>query len=160
MPFNIFLNLIDRADRLSSIKRTISVLVILSAITFISWGFNTHTFDRFYNAVQPHNQTYTELAFNNVNKLPSTIPNNNQVKFSFMIHNVEGKTVSYPFVITLEKGNTYKVLKIGTVTLTPNNAVSIPENLSIQETSQRQEVEITLTSLKQSIDFWLTGSKS
>jgi len=75
-----------------------------------------------------------------------------------MIHNVEGKTVSYPFVINLEEGNEYRTLESGRITLDSNGVVNIPENLSIQSTSQRQEVVITLTSLKQSIDFWIEGS--
>lgn len=111
MPFNLFLNFVDRADQLSYIQRTISVLVILFVITFISWGFSTHDFDRFYNAVQPHNQTYTELAFNNLNNLPSTIPANNQIAFSFWVHNVEGQTYTYPYTVTIESGNNITILK-------------------------------------------------
>ena len=159
MPFSLPKNLNPRKiDNLSSLQRVVYLSLVILFILLTSWLVNTSKISAFYNAILPHNQTYTELAFNNVNNLPSTVSSNNQVKFSFMIHNVEGKAVSYPYAITLEKGNEYKTLESGKVTLDSNGAVNIPENLSIQNTSQRQEVVITLTSLKQSIDFWLKGS--
>jgi LysM repeat protein len=140
MPFNLFLNLIDRADKLSSIKRTISVLVILSAITFISLGFNTHTFDRFYNAVQPHNQTYTELAFINPNNLPTVIPANNIITFTFWVHNVEGKTLVYPYTIIIKSGSTSTVIKKGEFYLGDNHQTSIKENVTVPSTSSDNTV--------------------
>ena len=158
MPFSLPKNLNPRKiDNFSSLQRVVSLSLVILFIVLISWLVNTSKISAFYNAILPHNQAYTELAFNNVNHLLSTIPSNNQVKFSFMIHNVEEKTVSYPFVITLENGNVYKIIESGRVTLGSNGVVNIPENPSIQSTSQRQEVVITLTSLKQSIDFWLKG---
>ena len=159
MPFNLFSTLNTRKiDSLNSLQRVASLFLVILFIVLISWLVNTSKISAFYNAILPHNQTFTELAFNDVNSLPSTISSSNQVKFSFMIHNVGGKTVSYPFVITLENGNEYKTLESGKVILDSNGIVNIPENLSVQSTSQRQEVVITLTSLKQSIDFWLKGS--
>ncbi len=158
MPFNLFLNLNDRADKLSSIQRTISLLVILSVITFISWGFSSHGFDRFYTAIQPHNQTYTELAFNNVNKLPSTIPADNQIPFSFWVHNVEGRTYTYPYTVTIESGNKATTVKKGSFTLSSNGQKSIDEIIAVPSSSNRQQVDVNLTSLNQSIDFWLQGN--
>lgn len=159
VPFSIPKNLnLRKIDNLSSFQRVISLTLLILFIVLINWLVGTSKISSFYNAILPHNQTFTELAFNNVDSLPSTIPSDNQVNFSFMIHNVEGKAVSYPFVITLENGNVYKTLDSGKVTLKSNGAVNIPENLSIQGTSQRQEVVITLSNLKQSIDFWLKGS--
>ncbi len=140
MPFNIFLNLIDRADKLSSIKRTISVLVILSAITFIQWGFSTHDFDRFYNAIQPHNQSYTELAFNNPNNLPTVIPANHIITFTFWVHNVEGRSLVYPYTIIIKSGNTSTVIKKGEFYLGDNHQASIKENVTVPSTSSDNTV--------------------
>lgn len=153
MPFSLFSKLNTRIDNFNSLQRVLSLLVIILFIVLVNWLIDT-TPD-FYNATLPRNQAYTELAFDNVNDLPSKISSGNQVKFAFMIHNVEGKTISYPYAITLESGNVNKTLKTGTTILASNNAVSISENLSIQSSNQRQEVVITLINLKQSIGLWL-----
>lgn len=158
MPFNLFFNLVGRADKLSSVQRAVSILVILSAISFISWGFSTHNFNRFYNAILPHNQTYTELAFNNINKLPGTVPIDHRISFSFWVHNDEGRTYTYPYTITIESGNTATTIKKGSFTLSSNGQKSIDESIAVPSSSNRQQVDVNLTSLNQSIDFWLQGN--
>jgi hypothetical protein len=129
---------------------------------FVSQAWSNGKIADFWRAIQPSAaaQSYTELAFNNVNNLPTVVPNNNQLGFSFMLHNVEGKTVSYPYIIAIQTDGNTQVVKQGIITLTANARASITEKISIQSSSQRQKVLITLPTKQQSIDFWLKGSKS
>jgi hypothetical protein len=129
---------------------------------FVSQAWSNGKIADFWRAIQPSAtaQGYTELAFNNVNNLPMVVPNNHQVDFSFMLHNVEGKTVAYPYIITIQTDGNTQVVKQGMVTLTANARTSITEKISVQSLIQRQKVLITLPTKQQSIDFWLKGSKS
>jgi hypothetical protein len=159
VPFSLPKNLNPRKiDDLSSLQRVASLFVVIAFIVLISWLVNTSKISSFYNAILPHNQTYTELAFNNVNNLPSTIPTDNQISFSFWVHNEEGQTYTYPYTITIESGNKTTSIKNGTFTLKSNTQRSIQETITIPSSSSSQQVSINLTSLKQSIDFWLKGN--
>jgi hypothetical protein len=161
VPFDLFSKLnTDTVDKLSTIQRVAILFLISFVIILINWLISTSTISNFYGDILPHNQTYTELAFDNVNNLPSSVSATNQVNFSFMIHNVEGKTIDYPYIITVQNGNNSQVLKQGTVSLASNAQVSIAEDLSIHNLSQRQEVIVSLPTKQQAIDLWLKGSES
>jgi len=125
----------------------------------VNWLVATNKFSNFYNAILPHDQTYTELAFNNVYNLPNTIPSNDNISFSFWIHNVEGHEYFYPYTISLISGGKTTILEKGSFSLLRNAQKSINENLSIPHSTNRQQVAVTLTNLHQSIDFWLKGTK-
>lgn len=157
--FNLPKNLnFRRIDNFSSVQRVISLSLIIVFIVLINWLVGTHKIANFYNAILPHNQAFTELAFNNVYNLPSTIPANNQIYFSFWVHNVEGRTYTYPYTVSLKTGSKTTILTNSSLTLLSNARTSISEHVTVPNSSSRLQVEVTLTSLRQSIDFWLQGS--
>jgi len=161
VPFSLPKNLNPRKiDNLSSFQRVASLLLIILFVVLISWLVRTHKITNFYNAILPHNQTYTELAFKNIYNLPSTIPSNDKISFAFWVHNVEGRTYTYPYTVTLKTGSKTTILTKSTLTLLSNAQASISEKLTVPSSSSRQQVDVTLTNLHQSIDFWLKGNKS
>lgn len=141
MPFNLSKNLnLRRIDNLNSIQRAASLSLVTLFIVLISWPVGTHKIANFYNAILPHNQTFTELAFNNVYNLPTTIPANNQISFSFWVHNVEGRNLVYPYTIIIKSGNTSTVIKKGEFYLADNHQASIKENVTLPSTSNNNSV--------------------
>ncbi len=136
MPFNLPKNLDPRKiENLSPLQRVSSLFVAIVIIFSVSWLVNTGYAAAFYNAIQPHNQKFTELAFNNVYNLPTIVPTNNQISFSFWVHNVEGRNLVYPYAIIIKSGNTSTVVKKGKFYLADNHQTSIKENVTVPSTS-------------------------
>jgi len=148
VPFSIPKNLNPRKiDNLSSFQRAISLLALIAIIFLVSWLVNTGKASAFYNAIQSHNQKFTELAFNNVYNLPTTIPSNGQISFSFWVHNVEGRNLVYPYTIIIKSGNTSTVIKKGDFYLGNNHQTSIKESVTVPSTSSDNTVSTPAASL-------------
>jgi hypothetical protein len=159
MPFNLLKNLNKKHSEYSRVlQRGLLVVVVLLAVSFVSLEWGNGRLLSFWSDIQTKNQPYTELAFDNIANLPYYIPYDGQISFSFMVHNVEGNKLSYPYVISIKNGSTTTLLKQGSVSLANNNRTSVNENLVVSRSTSKQEVAVTLPNQKESIDFWVIGT--
>lgn len=108
----------------------------------------------------PEPETFTELYVNNFTQLSGTLPKNikagESMSFSFTVHNVEGKTVVYPYVISIvdDAGSTTTIAS-SSVTLESGQSAVVPVEYVFRSSQRRVSVVITLSNLDQSIHFFI-----
>lgn len=106
--------------------------------------------------VQP--ETFTELFFENHLNLPSVIKPNQPYYFEFTIHNMENKTMTYPYEVYLQYGSLKMPISHNTVTLKDNDYETIQEGFSINDPIFKSEIVVNLTNKNQQIDFWIQST--
>lgn len=79
----------------------LAVLVVAMVLVFVA---NKPTIIAKLNdwKLLPQEEPFTELFLNNHLDLPKQVEKGQAVLFSFTIHNLEGKTVKYPYVVYLQ----------------------------------------------------------
>lgn len=104
----------------------------------------------------PRPERLTELYLNDSLKLPKTINKGDVVPFSFAVHNLEGKTTTYPYVIYIQSsdGSTIPIDR-SSVTLADQTSTTIRESYTFKTASTSAEVFIELTGRNQSLHFVL-----
>jgi len=141
MPFNLFSSIVAHsAKQFRLYRRALITLMVVFVLIIGSQAWSNGKFADFWTAIQPHNQSYTELAFNNPNNLPTVIPANKIITFTFWVHNVEGRSLVYPYTITIKSGNTSTVIKKGEFYLGDNHQTSIKESVTVPSTSSDNTV--------------------
>lgn len=109
----------------------------------------------------PQEETFTELYFDNYISLPKVAVANQPFSFSFTIHNVEGATTTYPYAVYFEyPDGTQTPFQTGNVTLSDNASTTITVTHTFIASNVKGEVVVSLTNLKQSIDFILPNTNS
>lgn len=102
--------------------------------------------------VIPSDEPLTELYFNDVESLPESTAR--PLTFSFTIHNMEGKDMIYPYVVSAEFADgSATVLDRNTIPIAEGDAVRIPETLRL-DVSGKARIIVEL-SAKQHISFLL-----
>lgn len=108
----------------------------------------------------PEPETFTELYFNDHLNLPSTVKVNTPQEFSFVIHNEEYQTMSYPYEIYIASPSGKNIfIDRHSVTLKQDQYKTIKEKFSVPTPVKREEVVVNLTNLNQQIDFWIGVTK-
>jgi LysM repeat protein len=121
--------------------RALAVLIIAPIIAVVmTWVSTAGNVSNIWQNLQVKNQAYTELAFNNPNNLPTVIPANHIITFTFWVHNVEGRSLVYRYTIIIKSGNTSTVIKKGEFYLGNNYQTSIKENVTVPSTSSDNTV--------------------
>jgi hypothetical protein len=150
--------LLSSVKRMRTARFEIATLIILCVGVVLAFAWNDGKLADFWTAIQPHNQQYTALAFTDANTLPIALDNNNTLSFAFTVGNVEGKTTSYPYIVTVTSKTGNKVVSVGNVTIPADGEVIVPEKLTLVRTSDPEAVTVTLPIESESIDFMLKGS--
>jgi len=102
----------------------------------------------------PQPEHFTELYFDNHLSLPKNIVAKQPVSFSFVIHNLEGATTTYPFSVYFEyPGGTRITLTSSSVTLADNASTSIAVVHTFRTSNLTGMVVVNLMTLDQQIDF-------
>jgi len=103
----------------------------------------------------PTPEAYTELYFNQNLSLPKSLTQD-PIRFNFTIHNVEGQTATYPYLVLLRTadGRTQR-LAGGNVTLADGGVRTITETITLPANTPTSEVMVVLTGEDQEIHFWL-----
>ena len=134
----------------------IIILVIVLAGSFIAYLERGSLYTELgaLNLI-PTPERFTELYFANAASLPTEAITGEPITFSFVIHNVEGVTTSYPYTvyITYPSGKSI-TLANGLVTLGNGASTTIPIEDAFT-TLGKGTVVVDLTSLDQQIDFLL-----
>jgi hypothetical protein len=110
--------------------------------------------------VQP--ETFTELYFENHTSLPSMIALNHENKFKFTVHNLEYKTMTYPYEVYVKCSDIgcngeKQIIDEGKITLKQNEYKTIPESFTLTLPAGKMEVVANLINKNQAIDFWAYG---
>jgi hypothetical protein len=109
----------------------------------------------------PTAEAYTELYF----VMPQTIPSQasaTPVTFTFRIHNLTGRAVTYPYQILIDGPNgEAAVVLSSSILVTDQNYQDIPESITLPKADQsgRTQVVVWLPNQNQQIDFWLGGTQ-
>lgn len=106
--------------------------------------------------VLPQPETFTELYFDNHQKLPSIIKDDKDYSFSFITHNLEHKTVTYNYEVTISSESA-TLLNKGTFTLKHDQTKRIREELPLYVSIPKSKIEVNLFNKNQKIHFWVIG---
>ena len=143
------------------ILKSAAVFVALDALILsVYWiHFSPELRNAIVMATSVKPESYTELYFENYDMLPSEIEGIRVYPFSFAIHNLEGKTMNYPYEVTVTVDGQKQFIDRSTVTLTKNETKVIDEQFSVSQQITAGKVEVILTQKHQSIDFLTQGAK-
>lgn len=135
------------------------ILVLIIGVYFIFYYGQGPLYQLFNNlSLVPRPERFTELYFNNSSLLPTATAKNKPVSFSFTIHNEEGASFVYPYIVYFEDPQGNKVdLSSGVVTLDDNATTTIPVSHTFTQSNEQGTVVVDLTSLDQQIDFLLSN---
>ena len=105
----------------------------------------------------PEPERLTELYFNNSSNLPTTYTPNQSQSFSFSVHNLEYRNMSYYYTISVGSGQSSSTpLQRGSFYLAQNHYKKIPVSLAMPDLGSRTKVIVSLTNPNESIDYWVT----
>lgn len=103
-------------------------------------------------------EKFTELYFDNHKTLPSLVKVGKEYLFEFNIHNLEEKTMEYPYEVYIETNGKKNYIEKKSLILNQNNSVSIKENFIVKEAT-KSAVVVNLLNKNQEIRFWIEGTK-
>jgi|SRR5579871_547997 len=138
-------------------KKILLVLASLVCIGGIVLAIRDHVFASF----TPQPETFTELYLNDNPSLPQQVSSYRLYAFSFTIHNLEGKTINYPYEVYLASSGQKSSIDKKTVTLPNSKSVTINELFSFNSgsASGSAEIVVNLLNKNQQVDFWVKGGK-
>lgn len=116
----------------------------------------------FHNATAGRKEAFTELYFQSNEHLPSkpaVITDFTAVTytFSFNIHNLEGKDMTYTYAVTTV-GEKNQTIDQRSILIKNNQTKTISESFILPNAiTTRTKVTVTLLNKKQSIFFWMGG---
>lgn len=107
----------------------------------------------------PQEEPFTELFLNNHLDLPKQIEKGQTVQFSFTIHNLEGKTTTYPYVVYLKTDGGYRIpIARNSVTVNQKQSIVITKSYTFKYANQKVTIFIELPDKKQSLHFRLPST--
>jgi hypothetical protein len=161
VPFE-FKKLLSKSsvNKLRFLRVELMVMVLLGVGFIGSMAWSSGKLSSFWSAIQPHDQQYTALAFTNVNNLPYGIFTSDKLSFAFTIQNEEGRPTAYTYIVTGTTASDTRQLISGDISLSNNQEVTIPINLSFLPADKLQKITVSLPGQSESIDFILNPSAS
>ncbi len=110
-----------------------------------------------YNLL-PQPERFTELYFEDHDKLPKQLIATQEPKFQFTVHNLEYEPFTYNFKVEALSTESAKLLNEGSFTLNHDEYKTITESISTAEASIRTKINVSLENKNQSIHFWVNGN--
>lgn len=136
---------------------SLTIISITAAIFYISTIPSVQQTWTLATTVKP--ETFTELYFEDHINLPKAAIKNKVNDFKFTIHNLEYKTMTYPYTIYAEVDGIKQELDKGSVTLRHDDYRTILESFSLVSDAKRAKITVLLTDKNQSIHFWMGESQ-
>jgi len=103
----------------------------------------------------PMPETLTELYFEDHLKLAQYLDSSKPYKFSFTIHNLEYKTMTYRYRVTATSAQGSSIWDEGEVSIPHDAKRTISESIFDKILRTRTKVEVILVDQNQPIHFWL-----
>lgn len=107
----------------------------------------------------PEPETLTELYFEDHLNLPKKLVLNKSYNFSFTIHNLEYKDMTYSYQISAISNEWTEKITKGEKTLKHDEYATIPVEFKLKNKADRVKIEVNLIDLSQPIHFWMEGEK-
>ena len=137
--------------------KAIALVAIVIIVTLVIGGYHFRNSKVFVDATTHQPERYTELYFNNPTHLPTAIGIGQQLSVGFVTHNLEARSMTYPYTLALMTDNG-KILveKQADFTLPSGNTKTTTNTISVPISYQgKAEVQVAFTKLNQSIDYWI-----
>ena len=132
----------------------IGVIVVVVTLIF----FNSNKVSIYNELVAfdliPKPEKLTELYFNTVD-LPDSVTTDQEIRFAFVIHNLEMTNYQYSYVVFVNTHGTRDVVDRGTVLVQNNQYYVKNEQFRLVHSLERRNVTVQLTNKQESIDFWI-----
>lgn len=134
-------------------------IIFCTILTFLHSSFRDVT-EKVYPELYalniiPKPETFTELYFEDHENLPIEVLPQQSYVFSFTIHNVEYRNMTYPYQTYLLTNNKKTLLQEGNVSLGQNQRKTIQVQISSESAFPKSQIIVDLPKKKQSIDFWV-----
>jgi hypothetical protein len=152
---------VTREGKTTSI--TIALGIKLAAIMLVFAGITTAAFaspgirTSMHLATSRQQEGFTELYFTTPGTLPKHFVPNQVHNIPFTIHNLEGRTTTYPYAVYL---NDIQIGSQHSVTLANQDMISLPETIPISSQEARVNITIKLLNTNQSIHHWTEKDNS
>lgn len=145
------------AERTFSVRLMLSIVSVFIGVFFLVLYFNRGGIHRFLLAEKllPLPETFTELYFENHIKLPSLVDLGRKQMFSFTIHNLEARNMSYSYEVYIDTNGIQKPVDVKTIAIKDNGYTTIPESFTLTTAADRSVVVVNLKNKNQKIDFWI-----
>jgi hypothetical protein len=132
------------------------IVIFLAALAHINKNsIYTWAYDQ---KLVPIPETFTELYFSDHLNLPKQIGAGKDVSFSFVIHNLEGKDMTYPYVVYLKFNNSMVVLSNDSVIVKKDEYKTIDVSYEPKVSTNNGTITVSLTQLNQDIHFLLSNN--
>jgi len=110
-----------------------------------------------YNLL-PQPERFTELYFEDHDKLPKQLIATEEAKFKFTVHNLEYEPFTYNYKVEALSTESAKLLHEGSFTLNHDEYKTIGQRISTAEAQVRTKINVSLENKNQSIHFWVNGN--
>jgi hypothetical protein len=139
---------------------TAHITVSLIAFIILGIGALLFTIPSFQHnislATASKSERFTELYFDNHLNLPKSNTLKQPQTFSFTIHNLENKTIDYPYEIYIEDtAGSRSGIITNSVRISHDQVKTITESFEILAPVKRAKVVVNLMNKKQEIHFWI-----
>jgi hypothetical protein len=142
------------------------IIILLIIVVFFAGGVflyqgNTALAEKILTnlKITPEPETFTELYFEDFNSLPKQSLAGHALNFTFTIHNLEGVSKYYTYVVYFEYSTGEKtILKQGSIIVDNNDYRSVNVNYVFKASNLKGKVVVNLANLNQQIDFILPNN--
>ena len=142
-------------------KKYVLGLMIVIALSFAVYENRKAAYAAMDNLkLIPRPERFTELYFNDHINLPKQFSPGEKISFSFVIHNLEGASKDYPYVVYFKsKDGQLKNIEEKTVTLADGEVRAIDESYVSESSENQGGIYIKLKDQQQEIHFLLSASQ-
>jgi hypothetical protein len=138
-------------------RKIFLIFFIVAGMIVFLYGQKNIISAQFYKwKLIPQSENFTELFFDKHYRIPKTVVAQDTVPFSFVVHNVEERTMDYVYeVYAVSEEGQQMMLDQGNVTVANDEYKTIDETYRVPKTIRQTTIFIELPELKQKIHFLL-----
>lgn len=143
-----------------------SILILAAVVALFLYAYRSDLYGELNRLkLIPQPEPFTELYLNDYSSLSSSLPTKivygQKISFSFIIHNVEGRVMSYPYKVYIVNDDTSTTtIDSKTVTLAANASTSIPESYMFSASHKQATIFIDLKNPPQSLHFFVPSKSN
>jgi uncharacterized membrane protein len=134
------------------------VVVVIATITgaFYVTSHKDNVKAQLASALTRQPERFTELYFAEPSKIPNKATAGQKFPVSFAIHNLEGRDMSYAYVITFTDDKVMATtLADNTVIISDGQLQTLTHDVGVPEGTGRGQLTVQLTNPGQAVRFWL-----
>lgn len=131
------------------------IISLLAGIDLLLAGFLSmpNLDSSFAKITTAQTENYTELYFENHQKLPAVVVPSHVYSFSFTIHNLENKDMNYSYEVYSQVGDNKFPINTGTIQLKNDEYRTVTNSFVLSHSFNKAEVVVNLINKDQQIDF-------